>query len=441
MWLASWPVIVWRPTWRSMGWRGGMGRGFSRACKSCGPFRRIYCGSKALSGCAGDFSGSAASEWLCWLVNSFLCVELAWRVTRWKIGALVAALLTPALPIFNWRGTTPNYWLAWYPVHHDLLMIGCLLAALLAFDNWLENGVRKYLLWTWSAFLLGALSKEFLYIFPLMAAALLKPRRMENLNAVESKRAWKQVVLMLAAVVLLYGYRYLVLPDPYNPQPLRLVHLIKRPFLYWLFPFYDTVLIEIWWLPGLALLLLLFGKGLLLWKQSRHAHWLARPFVGIAVGLAMLSIVGLHSELTYPPGMFHAFWYLLGPRYYGINPNPSALCSMIFAWYALYLLWKYRRSEPTLNVVLLVMLSYVPVFTYLGWHYTLTGWFVRTAFLWPLLAKLVCLNLDVPRRWNAFVEPRLVPLRERTIAPITQKRPASTCTANARHISRARPLK
>ena len=265
-------------------------------------------------------------------------------------------------------------------------MIGCPLGVLLAFDCWLENGARKYLLWAWGAFLLGALSKEFLYIFPVTAGALLlKPSHIK----VERKRALLQVAPMFGSVLMLYGYRYLVLPDPYNPQPLKQVHLIKKPFLYWLDPFYDTVLLGLWWMTGLALLLLLMGKTLLIWRQSRYSHWPARPFAGIAIALAMSGIVALYNELMFP-GFTNAFWYLFDSESWSMNLE--ALGRMIFAWCALYLLWKYRRGEPILSVVLLLMLSYVPVFTYLGWHFTLTGWFIRTALLWPLLIKLALLD-------------------------------------------------
>lgn len=35
-----------------------------------------------------------------------------------------------------------------------------------------------------------------------------------------------------------------------------------------------------------------------------------------------------------------------------------------------------------------MMVIYLPVFTYLGWHYTLTGAFVRGAIWWPMIIKL-----------------------------------------------------
>ena len=90
---------------------------------------------------------------------------IAWRVTKSWLCVWLAATLMPLLRLWNWAGTTPASWLAWMPVHHDLLMIIGLLAAFLMFCWWLESGKRRHLFGCWLAFVAGALSKEYVYIF------------------------------------------------------------------------------------------------------------------------------------------------------------------------------------------------------------------------------------------------------------------------------------
>jgi len=65
---------------------------------------------------------------------------------------------------------------------------------------------------------------------------------------------------------------------------------------------------------------------------------------------------------------------------------------MICTLYILLLLWKYRGQKPTLAMFLIFLLVYIPVFTYLGWHYCIAGWFVRSALYWPLVAHLAWLD-------------------------------------------------
>lgn len=70
------------------------------------------------------------------------------------------------------------------------------------------------------------------------------------------------------------------------------------------------------------------------------------------------------------------------------------MTQMIAALHVLFLLFKYRRQVPSLAALSLMMLTYIPVWTYLGWHYTLAGWFVRCAVFWPLIAHLAMRNLS-----------------------------------------------
>ena len=67
----------------------------------------------------------------------------------------------------------------------------------------------------------------------------------------------------------------------------------------------------------------------------------------------------------------------------------TTLGEMVFTLYAYWLLWRYRKQEPTAMVVVLLALSYLPVLPWRDWHYMLTGWFIRCALFWPMIARLM----------------------------------------------------
>ncbi len=320
---------------------------------------------------------------------SALSVAVAWQWTRSPVSTITAALLAPAGQLWNFGGTQPQHWLVWFPVHHDLWMIACLLGALLGFDLWIEKGLPKYLYATWACFVVGALSKEFLYIFPVLAGLVVLRQRFSR--QIEIRVALRQVVLMLLLVVALYCYRTIVLPNPYNPHPLKRVHFLRKPFLYWFGPFYIYVLSGTQWYAGLALLLFVLGGTLLRWKQDPRHYWLQKPGAGIAVALIAGGIIVLYCQVFYD-SFAAAFWHIFEPTF--VVSRLQQLAQMILTIYSLYLLWKYRRDEPTLATWLLMAAAYGPVWTYLGWHYTLTGWFVRSSIFWPLIAKLAMRDLS-----------------------------------------------
>ncbi len=324
--------------------------------------------------------------WVAWwgvalfAIACALTVAIAWRVTKSWLSASVAATITPLLRFWNWGGTTPDSWLAWMPVHHDLLMIIGLLSAFLCFDWWLQTGARRALILSWAALVAGALSKEYVYIFPLVALiwGLNAPT-----TAVSRVRMLRVVGLMGAFVVVLFTYRWAVLPDPYNPPPLKWVHVYKRPFLYWFGPFYAFALTGMWWAIAQALtLLFVAGLWLRAWKAKARI-WPALPvFAAILASLALPFVVGWPLGRT--PG--DSFWYFADN--YGFGRVIQSIAMALTAW-VLWLVFKYRREQPTLAALGILMVIYLPVFTYLGWHYTLTGAFVRGAIWWPLVAQLI----------------------------------------------------
>lgn len=318
---------------------------------------------------------------LLFVADCLLCALLAWRFTHKYYAGLIAAALAPLIRFHNWGGVHPPDWLAWFPVHHDLLMIGFLLGALLAFCTWLDSGKRVPLALTWICFLLGVLSKEFVYIFPVMAAVLAVGRTGE----VDRRRALMHVGGFFLALVFLVLYRSHVLPHPYNPRALKLVHLQRKPLLYWFASFYGYLGSAQWWFPGLAALLFAMA-GTALRRRDNLARIVNRGFGWILMPVAAAGVIVLYIALTFG-NVAEGLWFLFDPN--TIRLRMGDLAKMILTIYSIYLIFKYRREEPTIAAWLLMALSYLPVFTYLGWHYTLCGWFMRSAIYWPLVTLLV----------------------------------------------------
>ena len=312
-------------------------------------------------------------------INGALCCALAWVFTRAKLPTLTAALLAPA-PLFWLMRGADSSWLAWYPVHHDLWMIGCLLAALLSWTLWLENGSPRALIATGAAFLVGVLSKEFLYIFPAMAlwVALFYARRTVSL-----KVALWQVAALFVAVGALFLLRSVLLSGAYNPPPLKPNHFLRRPYLYWFPAFYKYVLTGEWFLPLLGLWCAVFP-----WLRRRlplpQARW--TPYFSVLSWLAGVLLIS-----TFTVGITDGFWYLAELKYGATRL--SDWVQLMATYVFLFLIFKHRRTQPTLAITSVFLLSYVPVWTYLGWHYTLAGWFVRAALWWPLFVHLLQIEL------------------------------------------------
>ena len=323
-----------------------------------------------------------------------LSVCIAWRVTGSWLSAWLAATLLPALRVWNWADTTPDSWAAWMPVHHDLLMIIALLAAFLGWSWWLEGGRRRHLFGCWLALIVGACTKEYVYIFPLVALiwGLGTPVR-----SVSRPQMLRTCGLMFAFVALLFLYRWAVLPAPYNPPPLKWVHLKKRPWLYWFGPFYSFVLTGMWWaIAQVAALMILAWAWLRAWKNK------ARTWPAIPTFAAIIASLALPFLVVWPLAMspLESFW-----RFADVNGSTriSQSLGMLATAWALWLVFKYRREAPTLAALGILMVIYLPVFTYLGWHYTLAGAFVRGAIWWPVVATLVVRDLQ---GWRPAIQSR-----------------------------------
>ena len=331
--------------------------------------------------------GFLADAWLgyaLYIVNCLLGTALAWRLTRSWPCTLLAALLTTLVQPFNIP--QPTLWLAWFPVHQDLLMNAFLLAALVSFDRWFLSGKRRSLLWSWAFFILACLSKEHAYLFPMFAATGAAFRRPPVLRRLAG---FAQAAAMLLTVALLWVYRSAVIQHPRNPTAgiVPQLHALLTD-TYGVMGMY--LLTGTYWLPGLAALLLALAVGAV---HLRRARWsgtlwgrrLARPSV---ILVSVVAVLWLYLLLTVGSPA-QGFWFFADGAYG--SSHAQTLVTMLVMLYGIFLLWKYRRLEDTAAAFVFLALSYVPVLGFIGWHYTLPAWFVRVGYD-VLIVKLVWLD-------------------------------------------------
>jgi len=321
------------------------------------------------------------------LVNSWLAAALTWRFTQSRPATYLAAVLAVALRFHNWSGGTPAYWLVWYPIHQELLMNALMMGAAVSLDVWVEKAQPKYLASAWICFVVGFLTKEHVYIFPAMAFFIAVRRR--EVTAVGTKRALVQVAMMFLVVAITWVYRAAVVVNPRNPE-MRWVYFYKKPWLYLFFPYYPFMLTGQFWFAGLALLLFSSVGAIIRWNRSVWRTWLHKPLMPVAVFLVWSGVVALYCQLAYG-SFFEMVWYLFDTANQMIRFQQ--LLMMLSVLYSLWLVWKYRLKYPTAVAFFLLALSYTPVISYLGWHYTVPAWFMRSAY-WAIVGQLAWIDLS-----------------------------------------------
>ncbi len=209
------------------------------------------------------------------------------------------------------------------------------------------------------------------------------------------QKAWRQVAFFLGVTVALFGYRTLILTSPYNPPRLKAVHFLRKPWMYWFPPFYRYIPAHILWLPGLALLVYALGA---FWRhnlrQEKMQRFLQRPG-GTPCALFLTVAVVLGYLWMSTASLLDDFWLFFEPKTFRLYM--SDLLSMVFLIYVLGLVWKKREQKLGVLAFGLLILIYLPVFTYLGWHYCLAGWFVRASVWWPTVAYLVAQDWKLER--------------------------------------------
>lgn len=301
------------------------------------------------------------------LILGSLSALIAYQLTESYWCSALAGTLAAYVIQFDFGGISKE-WIAWYPVHHDLMAIAFALAAVWTFLKWLKSGRKCHIIWCWVFFILGIFCKEYLYIFPVMAFAI---AMLYKSTFVRVKDAVIQSGIMFCTVLAFYIFRQSILPHPYMPKSINAHMLISHPLLFWFHSFYMYLPAGIFWLPALALVIF---STLLICTKMRNL-W-----------ITVLCIVGTLIFVSFTNGIINTFWYLFD--WPSSSTSLSNLIQMLFTFYTFWLVFKYRKTHNGALAFVLMMLSYIPTFAYLGWHYSLSGWFFRSAVFWPVITKL-----------------------------------------------------
>ncbi|PIZ35100.1 MAG: hypothetical protein COY42_27415 [Armatimonadetes bacterium CG_4_10_14_0_8_um_filter_66_14] len=315
--------------------------------------------------------------------NCLLASALALRLTKLPVCAVLAGVLAAHVRFHNVG--QPDFWLAWFPVHQELLMNGLMLGALVCFDVWFERAETKYLGWSWVLFVVGCLVKEQVYVFPAFAGAVVLCRRR---NAkVTLRDGLLQAGGMLLLTCAFFAYRAAIIEHVRNPN-LKPIQFVSKPLTF-LFPTFGRYLLtREWWLPGLATLLVACPCALRRLRSRHPGCPLTTPYAAL-----VLTAVAALLYLRFATPSFGNAVGALGEVFRGKEPRD--LLRMISTLYALYLLWRYRREEPTVMALALVCLVHLPILDFIGWHYTLSPWCVWCPY-YALMAKLVWRNAGRP---------------------------------------------
>lgn len=298
-------------------------------------------------------------------VCSLLSAELGLRWTRSFTGACLTGVMAAGA---HWPLLQEDWFLQWFPSHQDLLQCALLLGALLQFDAWYCRGGRWKLAAASALFGLAALTKEFAYIFPALALAVVLLRT----GAPERRKVGAFVAVGFAAAIAgLYLYRSAVLTHPYNPT-LKPVQVLDKSGVF----MYQAVWLLLRTEPWAAGLGVLVALSTAVGLRLRAASVLRGP-IGAALGTcAALVTLWIYLWLTTGSPIV-SLESILIPEGATLRNNTLIVTLMTYqAW----LFWKYRHSEPTAVAWLLLFLFYVPVLDFAGWHYTMPAWFVRAPY-------------------------------------------------------------
>jgi len=339
------------------------------------------------------------SGWLgFWLfvLNCLLVATLAWRLTQSRLCAVLAAVMATWVRFINVG--QQDYWLIWFPVHQELFMHALMIGALLCFDIWYERAERRYLIWSWLLFLAGCLAKEHVYIFPLFALTVVITRR--HIAHVQWQTATTQAVAMLCAVLLLWQYRAAIIADPRNPS-LKPIQFVHKPLLFMYSSAGRYLITGQWWFP--VLLLLIFALSGTLIKlhhlephQNTAIKWLNKLYISFPLALLTIALYLMIVGWS----LTDAFWFIFDQPVKQAHGRDAI--DMLVNLYAIFLLWKYRKTESTAAVWLFLFLSYAPVLDFIGWHYTLPASLIRSVY-WAYFLKLVWLDFGRPQPWRRLL--------------------------------------
>lgn len=339
----------------------------------------------------GETQGWFWVGWVGYALFVAALVPAAWLAWRWTDSAVLTAFAVVLAA--TGRFVSPGqetHWLVWFPIHQELLVIGVFLLTLCCFDCWLQSGQKKALVFTWLALVVGCFSKEYQYIFPVVAFALAvaHPNRRVSLKA-----ACLATGLMLAFVVAFACYRASILTAARNPT-LQFSQLYRKPLIFCYPEIARDQLTGLAYLPCLALFWFVLAgswlKARRRWKErpARSARWNFQAVVFNSLGgpLALFAVLTVLYFMAWQLPVVETLWvFFLGQV--GQQRRYDLALGM-FDFYSVWLGWKYRGTHILLAAWLCWVLSYGPVLDYIGWHYTLGPLFLRSVY-YAVLAQVV----------------------------------------------------
>lgn len=326
----------------------------------------------------GGFALFAISVWL--------CAMIAYRFTGSASLTVFAALM--ACWVRSYNVCQPNMWLAWYPMHQDLLMMVFILGAVLSFDAWISNGSRGALIATWVLFVLGCLTKEYLYAFPFMAASLILVRPAYSWGV--RKARLLQPALFALFVLGLLILRKTMYAHPRNPN-FRKDVILHKPFMFMYNNLASDVIIANWAPVIFAAVLVAVVCGVFYVRRRQLSlGWLGRrPYVIVAAVIALLFVLLQVACGSFAVPVVQLFTIQIMQM--KCATNVALLASILVT------IRNWNRGAMA-AAWLLLFWSYLPVISFIGWHYTFPGGLFRS-FFWAVWAQAFAGQLlaDFPR--------------------------------------------
>jgi hypothetical protein len=309
-------------------------------------------------------------------------MALAHHFSRSPYLGLAAGVLAAT---FRFQARVPAEWLSWYSYHQDLLLLALFQSSLLFYCYWIEKRRGRYLILTWGALALCAFTKEWAVILPTILWIVGRARNYGH-PAGEVNR---QMLWMSGALIIYLGFRAWAVPGATAPH-FEWFHLVDRPVLYFNSALYRYHITRDYWLPGLAVVVMLAARYFVSGRRrelaARNATWrvVNHPFV--LLPLLALVVFGYLSLTT--PDAFGAIVILFDRPLQMAAPHD--FLNFLMTANCLYLLWRCRKTCPTFLAAIPLMISWLPVIgQVVWWHYNLVPWFIRITFSWPILLPLL----------------------------------------------------
>ncbi|MDR3710605.1 MAG: hypothetical protein P4L33_20075 [Capsulimonadaceae bacterium] len=332
--------------------------------------------------------------WDAWLgyvlfvVCVWLCGMIAYRFTDSVPLAVGGVVMAAGVKFYN--ACQPDLWLAWYPMHQDLLMMVFLLGTILAFDYWLTTGRSGVLGTMWALFVIGCLTKENVFAFPFVATSL-------TLTRAGGSGARRKPALIHSALTALFVFALLVIRRLMYAQPrephFRRAVLLHKPAMF----MYSNLAIDVITYNFFPVLLgaLIVGLAWGAWHVRQRRIDLGVWGRIFFVTPAVIGLVLLVAWITTGSADV-ALWQLVDTS---IERDKVVLDVMLLSTIALVVVnWK---RHAVAAAWLLLFWSYLPVISFIGWHYAFPGGLFR-AIYWPVLAQAALANFGWDLRTQAW---------------------------------------